>query len=186
MPSMATLHDKEFGQITIRRSRWARMVSLKVDMSGKIRISMPMRAPLYSAKHLLEDARGRLRQLLGSMAPKNTKRDEAKRMQLRKQAKVYLPKRLQQLAMEGGFIYQKVRLSSAGTRWGSCSSRGTISLNIWLMDLPRDLSDYVIIHELCHTKQMNHSPRFWKLVAVHCPHYKELRQQLKMYHPQVT
>ena len=102
---------------------------------------------------------------------------------LRAQAKAYLPRRLKSLADQYQFTYQKLRLSSAGTRWGSCSSEGTISLNIWLMQLPFELIDYVILHELCHTRHMNHSASFWELLFEHCPNYKELRRRLKQHHP---
>lgn len=102
---------------------------------------------------------------------------------LRAQAKAYLPRRLETLANIHGFTYQKLRFSSAGTRWGSCSNQHTISLNIWLMQLPFELIDYVLIHELCHTKIMNHSPTFWDLVAQRCPDYKQYRRQLKRFHP---
>jgi len=102
---------------------------------------------------------------------------------IRVQAKAYLPRQLDYLAQAGGFSYAKLRFSSAGTRWGSCSSRGTISLNIWLMQLPLALIDYVIWHELCHTKVMNHSATFWQLLESHCPQYKQLRRELKTHHP---
>jgi predicted metal-dependent hydrolase len=99
------------------------------------------------------------------------------------QARVHLPRRLRLLANEHGFSYGKMRCSSAGTRWGSCSTSGTISLNIWLMQLPFELIDYVILHELCHTRQMNHGNDFWDLLGEHCPEYRELRSSLKLYHP---
>jgi predicted metal-dependent hydrolase len=102
---------------------------------------------------------------------------------LRAQAKAYLPRRLTSLADQYDFTYQKLRYSSAGTRWGSCSSERTISLNIWLMQLPFELIDYVILHELCHTRHMNHSDDFWSLLSEHCPNYKELRRRLKQHHP---
>ncbi len=102
---------------------------------------------------------------------------------LRVQAKSYLPRRLKTLAEQHGFRYGKVRFSSAGTRWGSCSSEGTISLNIWLMQLPFELIDYVILHELSHTRHMNHSEDFWAELELFVPNYKEMRRKLKGHHP---
>ena len=102
---------------------------------------------------------------------------------LRVQAKSYLPRRLKTLADQHGFQYSKLRFSSAGTRWGSCSSERTISLNIWLMQLPFELIDYVILHELSHTRHMNHGEEFWAELASFVPHYKELRRKLKEHHP---
>lgn len=102
---------------------------------------------------------------------------------LRKESKAYLPRRLRHLADQGGFDYQKVRFAHQSGRWGSCSSSGTISLNIALMNLPFDVIDYVLIHELAHTVQMNHSPQFWAIVEQYCPNYKNLRKTLKSHNP---
>ncbi len=108
---------------------------------------------------------------------------EAALKALRTQAKAYLARRLQTLADQHGFRFAKIRFGTAGTRWGSCSSSGTISLNIWLMQLPFELIDYVLVHELCHTEQMNHSPKFWALVGSITPNYKQFRRDLKAQHP---
>ena len=104
---------------------------------------------------------------------------------LRKQAKAYLPRRIDFLAEKYGFSFEKLRFSHTGTRWGSCSSSGTISLNMALMNLPHHLIDYVIIHELCHTRQMNHSSKFWQEVEKYCPDYKKYVQEIKQFSPSI-
>ena len=104
---------------------------------------------------------------------------------LRKEAKSYLPRRLSFLAKEHGFSFARSKITHSSSRWGSCSSSGTISLNIGMMNLPFELIDYVIIHELCHTRHMNHSTKFWDEVYKFDPQYKMHRNELKKYSPHI-
>lgn len=104
---------------------------------------------------------------------------------LRKEARQLLLPRLRFLADQHGFCYHKAKLSHASTRWGSCSSSGVISLNIGLVSLSSQLIDYVIIHELCHLRQMNHSPAFWAEVAAIMPNYRQCEAELKLLTPHV-
>jgi predicted metal-dependent hydrolase len=98
---------------------------------------------------------------------------------LRHIAKIYLPERARRIAEKYRFNPGQVRIRNQKTRWGSCSASGNISLNYKLMKYRKELIDYVIIHELCHLKEMNHSPRFWKLVECLIPEYKPLKRELK-------
>lgn len=105
------------------------------------------------------------------------------RSTLRREAAAYLPRRLRHLADSSGFSYEKERFGNQKGRWGSCSSSGTISLNVALMNLPLEVIDYVLIHELAHTKQMNHSQKFWQIVEEHMPDYRVHRKVLKSMSP---
>lgn len=97
-------------------------------------------------------------------------------------AKEILPQRLQQLAQQHNFSYKSVTIRNTRTRWGSCSSSATISLNMRILVLPQHLIDYVLLHELCHTVEMNHSRRFWALVEKVCgPSWKSLYAELNGY-----
>jgi len=101
---------------------------------------------------------------------------------LRKEAKRLLPERTKQLAGKFGFHYADVKIQSSKTRWGSCSRARSINLSMYLMLLPSQLVDYVILHELCHTKEMNHSDKFWIWMdRVTESKSKQLRTELKKF-----
>lgn len=79
------------------------------------------------------------------------------------------------------FNIQRIFIKNQKTRWGSCSKKGNLNFNYRIALLPRELSDYVIVHELCHLGEFNHSQRFWKLVAKTIPNYLEIKRSLKKY-----
>jgi len=102
---------------------------------------------------------------------------------LRKEAKRLLLDRTKQLAANFGFVFSGVKIQSSKTRWGSCSREKSINLSLYLMLLPAHLIDYVILHELCHTKEMNHGVKFWCWMnKVTGEKSLELRKELKNYH----
>ena len=101
----------------------------------------------------------------------------------REYAKVYLPRRVVELAERHGFEYETVRVKNQKTRWGSCSAKRNINLNLRLMMAPDDAIDYVIIHELCHLRELNHTPAFWALVESLCPDYRHWRAWFKQHGP---
>ena len=83
---------------------------------------------------------------------------------LKKSAEAYLPPLLNELATLYGFKYKKVKITGSKSRWGSCSAIGSINLSCYLMLLPPHLMDYVLLHELTHTREMNHGPKFWEIL----------------------
>ena len=105
--------------------------------------------------------------------------EEAYLKALKQEAKNYLPQRLKFLAEKFNFSFGKISLRNQKTRFGSCSFKNDISLNINLMKYDFDIIDYVLIHELCHTRVKNHSKKFWDEVEKYCSNYKELRHRLK-------
>ncbi|MEM1157140.1 MAG: SprT family zinc-dependent metalloprotease [Verrucomicrobiota bacterium] len=99
--------------------------------------------------------------------------------QLRSYAKKVLPARTQELAEQQGLAPTAITVRNQSTRWGSCSEAGRISLNWRLIQVPRQVRDYVILHELMHMKELNHSRRFWNLVERVCPGYQKYDRWLK-------
>lgn len=97
----------------------------------------------------------------------------------RRIACVELVARAWELSAVHGAAVKRVTIRSQRTRWGSCSARGTISLNWRLVQAPAEVADYVIIHELMHTRHMNHSAAFWSAVAAACPRWREAERWLK-------
>lgn len=97
----------------------------------------------------------------------------------RKQARKVLTERVEFFARKHDFKFGKIRISSARTRWGSCSSKDTLSFTWRLVMAPLDVIDYVVVHELCHLKEMNHSKVFWAQVEAILPDYKRRRKWLK-------
>jgi hypothetical protein len=98
---------------------------------------------------------------------------------LRRLAAHELPARLAELAGQHGFVVCRVTVRAQRTRWGSCSRSGTISLNWRLIQTPAYVRDYIILHELAHMRQMNHSRRFWQEVERLCPDYEIAERWLK-------
>lgn len=108
---------------------------------------------------------------------------KAAKRAIRREAEAYLPKRLHEIASGFGYHYKTVQCKALKTRWGSCTSAGSINLNIWLMQLPNELVDYVLAHELTHLNHQHHQASFWAELAEMVPDYKAKRKTLKNYRP---
>jgi predicted metal-dependent hydrolase len=104
---------------------------------------------------------------------------------LRDQAEAELPEKLRGLSARYHLPFQSVEIKRLTGRWGSCDQQKHIVLNLFLLQLPDDLIDYVLIHELTHTKVMRHGPDFWQEFETHLPGAKSRRKQIRNYHPRI-
>lgn len=179
------LNDPEFGEVKVRRNALARSVRFSIDTSGRLQMSVPKYTSEFLAKRFLNSNREMIREKLPLKDPKEQRARDYQKKLLMKKAKEYLPYRLAFYAKMYGYTYAECKLKHANTRWGSCTTKHVITLNIGLMKLPEPLRDYVIIHELAHLNHPDHSKAFWAEVASHDKNYKNHDKKLKMFNPGV-
>lgn len=94
-------------------------------------------------------------------------------------ARVFVKSRLENWNLHYKFQYGRVSIRNQRSRWGSCSKKGNLNFNFRIFTLPQHLADYIIVHELCHIGEFNHSKKFWNLVCKTIPNYLEMRKELR-------
>ena len=155
------------GLVLFERSKKAKRVNISVNPFTGVRVAVPHGLSFQKAEEFVYTQTGWIQRHLGRMKQyreKNKTGSVASDVIDRAEARSKLVPRLKQLAGKHGFAHNKVFIRNQKTRWGSCSSRNNISLNMKLSCLPQELMDYVILHELAHTRVKNHSNGFWKLM----------------------
>jgi predicted metal-dependent hydrolase len=115
--------------------------------------------------------------------PMQTKAAAACERALKKESIKLLGDRIHQISAETSLSFKELKIKRMVSRWGSCSQTGTVTLSYFLVQLPWHLIDYVLVHELAHTKHLNHSPEFWELVEKTMPDAKRLKKEIKTYRP---
>lgn len=173
--------DPDFGTVTVTVNPRARSIIMRPEVDG-LRVTAFRGASLPFVKEVIDKHRASLlkKQANVQLRPRHT---DEELMLLRSAAKEYLPRRTAELAYMWGFTYKSVKIQSSRTRWGSCSATCSINFSLFLMTVPEHLIDYVILHELCHTKHHDHSPAFWaEMDRVTDGKAKALRQELRKYH----
>lgn len=160
----------------VRSSR--KTVSIQITPAGEVILRCPNRLPKREAEAFLLSKRQWIEKHLSARpCVKTLTPDELD--WLTDAAKEDLPPRVSRLAALAGISYGCITVRKQHTRWGSCSGQGNLSFNCLLMLCPEEVRDYVVIHELCHRKQMNHSEAFWAEVERFCPDYRIHRRWLK-------
>ena len=159
-----------------------RSMSLKVDLDGTITVRAPYRTPVQTADWFVEGHRDwievRLKAGAKIMAARPSYTEEA-RLEGRKRAAEVIKARCRYYAPLMKVTYGTITIREQKTRWGSCSAKGNLNFNWKLVLMPPEVLDYVVVHELAHRIQMNHSAAFWKEVEKILPDYRNRRQWLK-------
>ncbi len=157
----------------VRHPRARRYVIRVVD-GGVVRVTIPRWGSKREAADFVASQQAWIAKQLERVAPPSDVP-----MDLLARAKRELPPRLLALAAQHGLAVTRISIRNQRWRWGSCSPNGHICLNWRLVTMPDAVRDYVLIHELMHLKRMDHSPKFWKLVAAACPDYERARAWLR-------
>jgi predicted metal-dependent hydrolase len=175
------------GTIVFARHPRARRYVIRVNADGIVRVTIPRWGSKREAVAFVEREsawieKQRRRADEERARPQPPAMPPAIERDLRRRARLELPARLFELAARHGSTVTRVSIRNQRWRWGSCSRTGHICLNWRLMTMPEWVRDYVIVHELMHLRRMDHSPRFWALVAKAYPRYQEARRWLRQ-HP---
>ena len=184
MASFTTIKINGVGPVLFERSKRAKRVSISVKPFKGVRVAVPYGLSFKKAEEFVNSKADWIKIHLEEMKQyerqshfsSNTS-DGIDRLK----AKILLTKRLQQLAKYSGYSYNRVFIRNQRTRWGSCSSKNNISLNMKLVKLPDELIDYVILHELVHTRKKDHGKAFWAEMDKIVGNGKKMASRLRRY-----
>jgi predicted metal-dependent hydrolase len=168
-------------EYTLRKRRGQKRMTLSVHESGRVTLTVPRWVTQKAAHAFVEERSQWIRTSLQSLVSGVTVDPQEARNQYLKHkedARELVLKRLSELNQQYNYVYNRVSIRMNSSRWGSCNSKGNLSFDFRILFLPPELQEYLLVHELCHLKEMNHSPRFWALVAHAVPDYKQRQQAL--------
>lgn len=174
----------KIGEVQFVRSQRAKRLRITIRPFKGIRVSVPFHVSLSEAKSFLESKQDWILQKSVVIKVREEEISEAQRN--REEIDIdaackYLYDRLHVLAEKFSYKFNRITFRNQKTRWGSCSAKNNLSLNIKLFKLPRNLQDYVLLHELVHTREKNHAAGFWREMEKLMPEAKKLDKELKNY-----
>jgi predicted metal-dependent hydrolase len=169
---------------TYKTSTRAKRLRITIKPSQEVIITIPKRMSMRTAERFVQSKESWIAKQLHTASQKPAKNSFAKLttedyQKHKEEARRIITERVEFFNEELNYSYKRIAIRDQSTRWGSCSSNKNLNFNYKLLFLPEALRDYVVVHELCHLQQMNHSANFWKLVEDVLPNYKALRKELK-------
>ena len=174
------LHMPDIGPVLFERSNRAKHINISIKSPSIIRVAVPMGVSFKKAEKFTRLKEIWIRKHLVKISKDLNGRKVLHAIDAVK-ARIVLEKRIRELAIKHSFHFNKLSIRNQRTRWGSCSNKNNISLNAKLLHLPQELIDYVILHELVHTKIKNHSKEFWQMLEKHIDNCKIYDKRLKEY-----
>ncbi len=162
----------------VKTSYRAKYIRLSVYLDGRVVITRPFFVQEEEALKFLKTKTDWILKKCNS----TTKNDYQEYIKYKKAAYNLVKKRLDFFNKIYNFKFNRIFIKNQKTRWGSCSHLGNLNFNYRIVFLSPDLRDYIVVHELCHLKEFNHSADFWNLVKITIPEYKQLRRKLKSVH----
>jgi predicted metal-dependent hydrolase len=184
MPNSHTVQIDGIGVVLLERSRRARRIVITVRPGQGVRVAVPRRTSFKSTLEFVSVKKPWIKKHLAKIKEYEKHKKVFNDIFLsidKAQTRKQIINRLNRLAQQYGFAYNRVSIRNQRTRWGSCSAKGNISLNIKLVVLPPELFDYVILHELVHTRIHNHSKKFWKELDKYVGNGKALAHRIVEY-----
>ena len=172
------INDKDF-EFALKLRKGVRYVKLAIYQDGYFVVTAPRFYPLYVIEKFLVERSGWIADKLKKVDLEAFKTRRKEYLLKKNEARAIIQARLDFFNAFYGFNYRKISIRNQRTCWGSCSQRNNLSFNYRAAYLPEKLRDYVIVHELCHLSELNHSRQFWQLVARAIPNYKKLRRELR-------
>jgi len=161
----------------------ANCVRISISKNAQLRVSVPYFLPEKKMESYMQEKSNWILSKLTyykSLPPQISQEDSRKEYQLlKKEASDYVHTRITELNRPYKFSYNEIHIKNHRTLWGSCSRKGNLNFNYKIIQLPERLADYIIVHELCHLQEFNHSKRFWDLVAQTIPNHVVLRAELR-------
>lgn len=169
----------EISYRVIRSKR--RTASIEINRQGEVLVRCPLSMSEKAIQGLVDSHRQWIEKHLALLPPKEQQQrllpEELEA--LGKKAVTVFPARVAHFASKMGVTYGRITIRTQRTKWGSCSSKGNLNFNVLLMLAPPEVLDYIVVHELCHRKELNHSPKFWAEVEKVMPRYREQEAWLK-------
>jgi predicted metal-dependent hydrolase len=170
-------------EYTLRKRKKQTKYSLAVYRGGRILLTVPYSISFATAERYMIEKREWIKKIFEKhptlFVQKTQHAQKREYVQYKEMARKFVHRRLSELNGEYGFTYKRVSIRHNVSRWGSCSELGNVNFDYRILFLPERLQDYLLVHELCHLKEMNHSKAFWNLVAKTIPNHKVLRKELK-------